>query len=309
MFFILPESQTGVVYMPTFLPEPLSNACINRFLIDLLLGLQNFTTAGVDNVLVDTSNNGGGSVLLNQAAQRLFTGQQFLEENNFESVFRRAPLAEALHQRYLDNPGINPGGFYNPTTFRSGNSTDTLAPGTNFFSPGDSFTINEVTLQTSNRLSDTIDPIEMLDAMFDIPDQPPFAHPNIVFTGNGLCGSACASFTNFLIEYYNATAYINAAQPSSPIEFTAFAAGQASTTSQIYQEAAAIGFNNTALLPRLAHAGEFGFALRAGISPRIAPGTFLQYRSFPAQQRFALTEELYGNQIEMWEYVAGQVFT
>ena len=109
------DDGTGVVYMPTFYPEPYE-ACEDRFVVDLVMGLQNLTKAGVKNVLVDTSNNGGGAVSLSQAAQRLFTGNSLLEVNNFETVFRKAPLAEAFHKHFLDNPGIVKDAFYAPDT-------------------------------------------------------------------------------------------------------------------------------------------------------------------------------------------------
>lgn len=309
MFFRVPNTKTGVVYLPTFLPEPTSNSCITRYFVDLVFGLRNFTSLGIENVLIDTSNNGGGAIVLSQVAQVLFTGQRFQNQANFETVLRRSPLSEALLQRYIDNPSLsNVFTTFNPNTYRSANSSTPFADNYNYFNPGREYTINSQTLRTSNLLSDTTEQIQLLDMLFDIPDAAPYPPKNIVFTGNGLCGSACATFTNFLIEYYNGTGYIQAAQPSRPIEFTAFMAGQAFTTEALYEDALAIGFNNTALLPRLRHAGSFGFAIRAAVSPVIAPGEFLQYRSFPAANRFALTRDRYLDQMASWEYIASQAF-
>lgn len=307
MFFSIPNTKTGVVYLPTFLPEPASNACITRYFIDLVFGLRNFTSAGIENVLIDTSNNGGGAVVLSQVAQVLFTGQRFENEANFETVLRRSPLTEAILQRFIDTPSLaDVFSTFNPATYRSG--TANLPRDANYFSPGREYTINNQTLRTSNLLRDPTEQIALLDMLFDIPDAAPFPPKSIVFTGNGLCGSACATFTNFLIEYYNGTGYIQAAQPSKPIEFTAFMAGQAFTSDAVYQEAATIGFDNPALLPKLNHAGSFGFAIRAAISPILAPGDFLQYRSFPAANRFALTAERYSDQMASWAYIASKAF-
>lgn len=306
--YALDDGKTGVMYIATFLPDPPSEACVDRFVVDLVMGIRNLTEAGVKNILVDTSNNGGGAVVLSQTAQRLFTGDDLLKANNFQSVFRKAPLAMAMHDYYRSNPGYYRSGAFAPNAFRPADSIEDYPPTTDIFSPGDEFIINGKRLLTSNRLFDSLTRVQTYDAELNISDEPPFAASNIVFTGNGLCGSACASFTNFLIEYYNATAYIAAAQPSLPIEFTAFAAGEAGTAAQMYAEADSIGFKDDKLLPRLKHAGDFGFALRAGISPNVAPGTFLQYRSYPAQNRFAMTRELYESPVKMWNYIAGQVF-
>lgn len=95
MFFSIPNTKTGVIFMPTFLPDPATNNCVVRYFVDLVFGLRNFTSAGIENVLIDTSNNGGGAVVLSQVAQVLFTGQRFQNEANFESVLRRSPLSEA----------------------------------------------------------------------------------------------------------------------------------------------------------------------------------------------------------------------
>jgi hypothetical protein len=47
--------KTGVIYVTTFDPLPAEGSCFNRFVLDIVLGLQNFTTAGVERILVDTS--------------------------------------------------------------------------------------------------------------------------------------------------------------------------------------------------------------------------------------------------------------
>jgi hypothetical protein len=47
---------TGVIYVSTFSPDVVDDTtCFNRFVLDIVLGLQNFTTAGVERILVDTS--------------------------------------------------------------------------------------------------------------------------------------------------------------------------------------------------------------------------------------------------------------
>jgi hypothetical protein len=218
MFFSLPN-KVGVVYFSTFSPEPETDACTTRFAIDLVYGLRNFTALGIENVLIDTSNNGGGAIVLSQFAQILFTGQKLENEANFESVLRRSPLSEALLQRFIDNPSlVNISSTFNPTSYRNSTSFNPLPRTTNFFSPGREYNINGQTLRTSNTLRDSVESVNLFDMLFMVPDAAPFPPKNIVFTGNGLCGSACATFTNFLIEYYNGTGYIQAAQPSKPIE-------------------------------------------------------------------------------------------
>ena len=308
LFFVLPNTKTGVVALTTFDPNDeqgqSSDACLYRFMVDLIQGLNNFTNAGIENVLIDTSNNGGGVIVLNQLAQRLFTGNQYSLNNNFENVLRDSPLSQALLERTVRS-GVRTA-QYSPNRYRDGDSL--LSAGTNLFSPGNSRQINGQTLETSNDLQTSVSFLEALFSRYNLPNAAPFAPENIVFTGNGLCGSSCSSFTNFLIEYYNASAYIATGRPDQPIEFQAFAAGQSTDSANVYADAVDIGFTNTGLLPPLQVVGSYGFTIQGGMSPNLAPGEFLQYRSYPAQGSFGLTREMYASPLVKWEYVASQVF-
>jgi hypothetical protein len=273
-------------------------------MVDLIQGMDNFTTSGVESVLIDTSNNGGGVIVLNQLAQRLFTGAKYEQDNNFHNVLRDSPLAQALAKRTLDVGART--AQYSPTRYRQGDSL--LSSGSNLFSPGASREVNGQTLQMSNELQTSIRFLEILYDRYSLPTEAPFAPENIVFTGNGLCGSSCSSFTNFLVEYYNASAYISTGHPDRPIEFQAFAAGQSTDSANVYADAVDIGFTQTSLLPPLQVVGSYGFTIQGGLSPNLAPGEFLQYRSYPAQGRFGLTQDMYSSPLTKWEYVASQVF-
>lgn len=310
MFFVLPNStpKTGVMALTTFDPTDSqgasSDACLFRFMVDLIQGMDNFTTAGVESVLIDTSNNGGGVIVLNQLAQRLFTGSKYEQDNNFHNVLRDSPLAQALAKRTQDVGATS--AQYSPNRYRDGSSL--LSASANLFSPGSSKPVNGQTLQMSNELQTSIRFLEILYERYNLPTEAPFAPENIVFTGNGLCGSSCSSFTNFLVEYYNASAYIATGHPDRPIEFQAFAAGQSTDSANVYADAVDIRFTDTSLLPPLQVRGSYGFTIQGGLSPNLAPGQFLQYRSYPAQGRFGLTQDMYSSPLKKWEYVASQVF-
>lgn len=306
------DKKTGVVYVPTFGPTDKStnapsDACTNRFVADLYLGFRNFTSAGVEKILIDTSSNGGGQVLLNQFFQRYITGEDFEVDLNFDTLLRKSPLAQALLQANIENANNDTvNNVFFPGKYRNG--TDQVAPNADLFNPGNSYPINGQTLDTSNTIQDGLEQVDAYENLLNISDTPPYSPAEIVFTGNGLCGSACSSFTNFLIEYYNATAYIAAPRPKNQIEFQAFAAGQATDSDKIQQEAVSVNYTDYATLPPLQVKGVFGFAIRGALSPNIAPGTFLQYRSYPAQKTYGLTAEQFLDPIKNWQYVASQVF-
>lgn len=264
------DKKTGVIYLSTFQPrlpasqDPTgssSEACTNRFIVDTYLGFRNFTKAGVERIMTDTSNNGGGSVALNQFLQRYLTGDDYEVDLNFATLLRKSPLAEALLEVNLEagQTEATSRNIYQPGQYRNG--TAKVPVNEDIFDPGNQYTINGQTLFTSNFLQDDIQIIDTLENALNISDTPPYSPSEIVFIGNGLCGSACSSFTNFLIEYYNATAYITSGRPQNPIEFQTFAAGQATTSSLIYEEAATVGFTDDELLPPLKVKGEFGFSI------------------------------------------------
>ena len=308
-FYQLNNSQTGVIFVPTFAaigPASSGSYCDVRFLVDAYLGIQNFTRAGITQVLIDTSNNGGGAIAATQWLQRLMMGEQYLEELNFDTLLVKAPLAEAIVDAHIARPEIDYGS-YSPTVFRNGTLMD-LANSTDYFEPGMEKVINGKTLRTSNYISDSVQQIIEIDKYVNLSDAAPFAFENVVFVGNGLCGSACASFTNFMIEYANATAYIETPRPQEDIEFQAFAAGQVTNSDSLYLEAAVIGVRDQTLLPLLEYRGSLSFALRGAVSPVLSPGEFIQYRTYPAQKRFSQTLSQYSSPLSKWNDIASQVF-
>lgn len=308
-FYQLNDTQTGVIFIPTFAASGPANSgsyCEIRFLIDAYLGIRNLTQAGVTRVLIDTSNNGGGAISATQWLQRLMTGEQYLRELNFETLLVKAPLAEAIVDAHIANPKID-FGSYSPQIFRNGSLMD-LANSTDYFDPGMEKLINGKTLRTSNFISDSVEQIIAIDQYVNLSDTAPFAFDNIVFVGNGLCGSACASFTNFMIEYANSTAYIQTPRPQENIEFQAFAAGQVTNSDSLYLEAAVVGVDDRSLLPLLEYRGRLSYALRGAVSPILSPGEFIQYRAYPAQKRYTQTMEQYTSPLANWNYIASQVF-
>ena len=96
------HSNIGVIYIPTFDPSGgKGTACSIRWILDAVQGIRNLTGLGVERVLIDTSNNGGGWIKLGQMLQRLLTGRQYLDQLNFESVFRKSQLAEKMMDAYV----------------------------------------------------------------------------------------------------------------------------------------------------------------------------------------------------------------
>jgi hypothetical protein len=69
-----------------------------------------------------------------------------------------------------------------------------------------------------------------------------------------------------------------------------------------------IGVTATDFRPNLTTTAELGFSMSGSLSPRLAPGQFIQYRPLTANGTFSLTEEMYGNPVRKWEAVASRYF-
>ena len=70
-----------------------------------------------------------------------------------------------------------------------------------------------------------------------------------------------------------------------------------------------IGVQATNFRPDLLTTAELGFSMSGSLSPRLAPGQFIQYRPLSANGTFSLTEETYGNPVRKWEGVASRYFS
>ena len=311
-FFKLDTEGTGAIFIPTFDPAagPLGDddACMTRFMVDAVVGVKNFTNLGITKILIDTTNNGGGYVTLTQFLQRLFTGQDLLQYNNFDTLMVRAPLSEAIvttdvNSTYLEYIG----GSFSSSSKRQWPGTQDLAWNDDFLEPGQSAVINGHTLTLSNNFSDSLDSVITNAATFGVPTDPPFKPENIHFVGNGLCASSCASFTNFLVEYFNGKAYINNPKPDQPIEFQSSAAAQSTNSDEVRFEGKLAKVSSD-ILPEQKYMGTLGFSLRGAVSPNVAPGKFVQYRTYPAQNAYSLTSDEWSNPITNWEYIASQVY-
>jgi hypothetical protein len=127
---------------------------------------------------------------------------------------------------------------------------------------------------------------------------------NLVFTGNSLCGSACADFTNFMVQYLNVTSYMSTVQPWKPIEMVGWATNYAYDTNDLYAEINSL--NLTGLVEPLHVKGDMHFTLVTGLSP--INGEFIQYRSLPAAKTYAPTFDTQRDPMVEWKYVAGQVW-
>lgn len=137
----------------------------------------------------------------------------------FETVLRKSPLSEALLQRFPDDPSLsNVFSTWNPRNYHANDSLDSFPRDYNYFNPGREYSINGKILRTSDTLRDSTVQVKRFETIYDIPNAPKFTPQKVAFTGNALCGSACSTLTNFLIEYYNGTAVMQSSQPAQPIE-------------------------------------------------------------------------------------------
>lgn len=78
--------------------------------------------------------------------------------------------------------------------------------------------------------------------------------------------------------------------------------------SYVDQELTDLGIASTEYRPNLTTTAELGFSMSGSLSPRLAPGQFIQYRPLTANGTFGLTLRDYLEPVRKWEGVASRVF-
>lgn len=317
-FYLLANQSTptGVLHVTTFSPEDDATGqptipCRSRFALDAYLGVYNLTKAGVQRLLIDTSGNGGGFIYLNQILQKLVSGDADWASKDFEFVARDSPISRAIMQASITSQTST---HFQPTQMNVKGQVEPLAANTNIFSPGLHRTVNNHTLYTSNAYQGYLQQAHNPSAeILNTTIKPSWTPADIVFVGNGLCGSACSLFTNYFLEYHNVRSYIAASRPQRPIEFSGWATTAAYDTDKLYSEAASSDLAADAKLESvmpapLAVKGSFHYVIQSALSPIRRPGRFLQYVSNPAEKTYGMSKAGYLDPLGNWEWLAKQVF-
>ncbi|KIM41633.1 hypothetical protein M413DRAFT_411566 [Hebeloma cylindrosporum] len=236
--YILPGGKTGVMFVGSFSPSDYS-----QFQVDTVAAVNAFKAAGVSQLLIDLTNNGGGYVCLGQFLHQYLVGSQ-IGYPGFQSTQRANALAQkivaahvALGQNDIEN-------FYSPHNWAFQN--DTIMPVTfNYNDPSAPFMVNGRSDPTSQRFHDTCTE-SFTEA---IPTTPPFDLNNVAIVSNGNCASTCAMFSTLMNERHNTKIAVFGGKPGETMEFKGMAGNQVLEWAELDTEIKSVGLKDDPLAP------------------------------------------------------------
>ncbi|CUA67231.1 hypothetical protein RSOLAG22IIIB_07285 [Rhizoctonia solani] len=183
--YILADNKTGVLMVGSF------GGNYTKFQTDTVAALASFKSAGVQQLIVDTTGNGGGYVCLSEFLINALAGTSF-GYSGWESSARANPLARKIVAADIAQ-GIDYM-FYSPNTWAFLNNTPQPV-NYNYMEPPVDFIINGQKDSNSQRFYEICTPYDVA-----LPADPAFPPSKILIVGNGICGSTCALFSGIAYE-------------------------------------------------------------------------------------------------------------
>ncbi|KAF8684051.1 peptidase S41 family protein [Rhizoctonia solani] len=232
--YVLPDDKTGVLMVGSFGGDYVG------FQNDTLRALSKLKAAKVQQLIVDTTGNGGGYVCLGEFLINALAGTNF-GYAGFESTVRAQPLARKIVESYIEQ-GIDYMS-YSPNQWAFLNNTPQPA-NYNYIEPPTNFTINLTKDAVSKRFYDICTPYDV-----DLPAEPFLPASKIIIVGNGECASTCALFTGVAYERLGIKVATFGGNPGAAMNFNGMAGNQVLEWADLDSEIKTAGLKNDSLAP------------------------------------------------------------
>ncbi|KAI0289967.1 hypothetical protein BC826DRAFT_913877 [Russula brevipes] len=286
--FILPGNKTGVMFIGTFEGDS------DQFPVDVAAAAKKFKASGVKNILIDVTDNGGGSVCLGLFLHQFLAGSK-IGLPGFQSTSRANPLAQKIVKANIAQ-GLN-STFYSPNTWLFLNGTK-MPIDFDYNDPSLPYVINGRQDPTSQRFRDSCP-----DPPVAVPADPPFDLKYLFLVGNGFCASTCALFTTLMYERHQTKIVTFGGHPDIPIEYKGMAGNQVLSFPLLDTEIKTAGLKDDPLAPPdllvnadMRHNWRSAYSFKNEDLP-------IAYVSEPSQFRFPYTAETYNNPQKLWSFV------
>ncbi|QRV98977.1 peptidase family S41 protein [Ceratobasidium sp. AG-Ba] len=291
--YILPDNKTGVLMVGSF------GGDYEKFQTDTLAALNKFKSSGVQQLIVDTTGNGGGYVCLGEFLINALAGTKF-GYAGFESTTRANPLSRKIVAADIAQ-GIDYM-FYSPNNWAFLNNTPQPS-NYNYIEPPTNFIINGQKDSVSKRFYDICTPYDV-----ELPAEPAFPPSKILIVGNGLCGSTCALFSGVAYERLGIKVITFGGNPGAPMNFNGLAGNQVLEWANLDSEIKTAGLKNDPLAPPdLLVNGNIRINWRYAWSWK-SKNTPLAFFVERANIRLAYTQDTYNNPQNLWTFVAKTYF-
>ncbi|KAF5323124.1 hypothetical protein D9611_009260 [Ephemerocybe angulata] len=295
--YVLPGNQTGVMYVSSFGGDYYS------FQLGVAASMWSFQQAGVTQLLIDVSNNGGGYVCLGHFLHAWIAGLGDKGYAGFDSTNRANPLAQKIVSSAIDQNLDSSWLFYAGNNWAFTNGTR-MYPWYNYMDPTINITVNGKDDKTSQRLHDVCD----LSYIIDIPTEPTFNLSNVAIVSNGLCSSTCALFSTSMSEKHKTKIAVFGGKPGEEMEYRAMAGNQVMDWPDLDTEIKTTGLKSDPLAPpdlivkaNMRHNWRTAYGSSESSEP-------LAYVSARAAYRFPYTRETYNNPQNVWSFAASELF-
>ncbi|KAH9955472.1 hypothetical protein BC827DRAFT_1271685 [Russula dissimulans] len=293
--YVIPGNKTGVMFVGSF------GGNYSHFPRDVEAAMNQFKASGVENLLIDVTNNGGGYVCLGWFLYQFLSGKSF-RVNGFQSTSRANPLAQKILKADITKHINSSYSFYAGGNWLFLNGTQ-MPENYDYYDPSLPYQINDQNQPTSQRFEDLC-----AFRNVTIPSDPPVDLNRIAIIGNGNCASTCAYFTTLMFELHNTTIATFGGHPDLPIEFKGMAGNQVLEWADLDSEIKTAGLKNDPLAPpdllvdaNMRHNWRTAYSFFDENTP-------IAYRSEQPHYRFAYTKETYNNPQALWIWSSVSVF-
>ncbi|CAE7140128.1 unnamed protein product [Rhizoctonia solani] len=293
-WYILEDGKTAVLWIASFGGRTTlaSKAIVN--------GLNYVKKQGVQRLLVDVTNNGGGQICLASFLHRVLAGPQ--PGLDIQPGFDGSVRAQDLPQKIVAK--IIAGGlpeddtsYYNPSNYKGANGTE-FAANFNWLDPAINMRVNGVPDKFSQKIGDTCLPFSQTP-----PTTQPFEFENIAIMSNGRCASACSLFSILMRTRYNVKTVVVGGKPGTTQQYCGVVGGQSLSFVPLNAELKSLGLKNDPLSPPDFLTNSYqGITWKLAYSPE-DPSSFEEFKSHPAQFNFPLLPSTVNNPRAIWEDV------
>jgi len=294
--FILPGNKTGVMFVGSFSGD------FNGFQSDVVAAVNSFKAAGVTQLLIDLTNNGGGFVCLGFFLHQYLAGSN-IGYSGFVSTARANPLAQKIVAADIAL------GLDSSLTFYSGDNyaflNGTFIPKSyNYITPPLPFVVNGRQDPTSQRFHDTCE----LTFSQPVPTTPPFDLSKVAIVNNGNCASTCAMFSTLMNERHNTAIAVFGGKPGEMMQYKGMSGNQVLEWADLDTEIKTAGVKNDPLAPPdLLVSGNMRHNWRTAWS-FFDENRPIAYVSELPRFRFPYTKDTYNNPQNLWTFAATKLF-
>jgi Peptidase family S41 len=233
-------NRTGVMAIPGF-------GSVKSFANVMYDGFALFAKSGLDQLIIDLSNNGGGQLDSGYALiDYLFPSDVRNKGLYGLNDMIHSPLANELAITASGKPSV--GTYWSPSSWQNPASGEPFASFDEWWLPGETYERGGVINNYSVKFVDNF--TSSLDALKPPPRSERFKPAAIHVLTNGFCGSTCAVFARHLQEYDSVATVVVGGLRTHPMGATTTPGGEVTDLGSVQQQIAALGLSSSPLAPQ-----------------------------------------------------------